>query len=164
MSQPPYYHYYSHQYHQQQPQQQYQQQQHNQYPPQQQFNLMQHHQPTPSPNPYFVQHQQLSHAPQPQKPQHWFDQMCEVITTQQSRHEAGSLDTPPMLTPGNYVQWSSRFIRFLELKKPHGKYLVNAILDGPFDHPTETTPGDPNADPPRAPSTTLVAENLLTDD
>ena len=59
----------------------------------------------------------------PQKQPHWFEKMCEVITTQQSRHEAGSLDTPPMLTPGNYVQWASRFLSFVELKKPHGKFL-----------------------------------------
>ena len=74
--------------------------------------------------------------------------MCEVITTQQSRHEAGSLDTPPMLTPGNYVQWASRFLRFIELKKPHGKYMKKVILEGPFQMPNTTVPGDATATPP----------------
>jgi hypothetical protein len=45
---------------------------------------------------------------------------------------AGSLEIPPMLTPGNYVQWASRFLRFLELRKPHGKYFKKVIFDGPF--------------------------------
>lgn len=75
--------------------------------------------------------------------------MCEVIYTQQSRHEAGSLDTPPMLTPGNYVQWSSQFLRFIELKKPHARFMKKVILEGPFQCPTTTITGDPNADPPR---------------
>ena len=98
----------------------------------------------------------------PQKQPHWFEKMCEVITTQQSRHEAGSLDTPPMLTPGNYVQWASRFLSFVELKKPHGKYLKQVILEGPFQMPTKFLAGDPNAIPPRPDSFIEVAESSLT--
>ena len=75
--------------------------------------------------------------------------MCEAITSQQSRHEAGSLDIPPMLTPGNYVQWASRFLRFLEMKKPHGKYMRKVLFEGPFERPTRVVPGDPTATPPR---------------
>lgn len=104
----------------------------------------------------------MSQVNKPVKETHWFDQMCEVISTQQSRHEAGSLDTPPMLTPGNYVQWASRFLRFFELKKPHGKYLKKVILEGPFQWPTITVTGDPSALPPRPDSTILVSENQLT--
>jgi hypothetical protein len=82
--------------------------------------MMQQHQIIPQQQPYPMSQQPNQYS---SKQPHWFDRMCEVITTQQSRHEAGSLETPPMLTPGNYVQWSSRFLRFLELKKPHGKFL-----------------------------------------
>ena len=57
----------------------------------------------------------------------WFAKMCEALTSQQSIHEAGSLDTPPMLTPGNDVQWASKFLSFVEIKKPHGKYLKQVI-------------------------------------
>ena len=105
--------------------------------------------------------------PLPAKQPHWFDQMCEAISSQQSKHEAGSLDTPPMLTPGNYVQWASRFLQFIELKKPHGKYMKKAIIEGPFQVPTITVPGYPNAIPPREatvipiPDAQLTAEQLL---
>lgn len=123
--------------------------------------MMQQHQIIPQQQPHQMsQHNSQFSSKQP----HWFDRMCEVITTQQSRHEAGSLETPPMLTPGNYVQWSSRFLRFLELKKPHGKFLKQVILEGPFEWPTRLEIGDPTADPPRAPAEKLVPENLLTDD
>lgn len=76
---------------------------------------MQQHQLIPLRQPYQMPQQLIN--PPPKQP-HWFDQMCEVITTQESIHEVGSLDTPPMLTHGNYVQWASRFLRFIELKKP----------------------------------------------
>jgi hypothetical protein len=88
--------------------------------------------------------------------------MCEVISTQQSRHEAGSIDTPPMLTPGNYVQWASRFLRFIELKKPNGKYMKQVILEGLFQWPVNYVGGDPSADPLVAPTTVLVPESSLT--
>lgn len=128
----------------------------------------------------YPQHQLLMHQVQQQpylqpqmnmqtvltqpKQTHWFDQMCEAITSQQSRHEAGSLDIPPMLTPGNYVQWSSRFLRFLELKKPHGKYMRRVLFDGPFQLPTRTIQGDPNATPPRPDTVISVSESQLTEE
>ena len=96
----------------------------------------------------------------PPKQPHWFDQMCEAISSQQSRHEAGSLDTPPMLTLGNYVQWASRFLRFIKLKKPHGKYFKKVIIEGPFPVPTTTVPDDPNAIPPR--EATVKPHNITT--
>ena len=61
-----------------------------------------------------------------------------------------------MLTPRNYVQWASRFLRFIELKKPHGKYMKKDIIEGPFQMPTTMVPGDPTAIPPR-PDTVLPA-------
>jgi hypothetical protein len=124
--------------------------------------MMQHHHPTPQQHPYFAHQPSMQQINQPLKQQHWFDQMCEVITTQQSRHEAGSLDTPFMLTPGNYVQWASRFLRFIELKKPHGKYMKKVILEGPFQWPIISVAGDPDANPPRPDSENPVAEHQLT--
>jgi cytochrome c553 len=123
--------------------------------------MMQQHQiiPQQQPSQMSQQHNQFS-----SKQPHWFDRMCEVITTQQSRHEAGSLETPPMLTPGNYVQWSSRFLRFLELKKPHGKFLKQVILEGPFVWPTRLDAGDPTAVPPRAPAETPVPITQFIED
>ena len=114
MSQPPF-NYNNHQQQPYQPQQSYQ----LQYQLQLSHHMtMQQHHPSSQPHPYFAHQPTMQQAYLPPKQPHWFDQMHEVVTTQQSRHEAGSLDTPPMLTPGNYVQWSSRFLRFLDLKKP----------------------------------------------
>jgi cytochrome c553 len=174
MSQPPNY-YFPHsqqQQHQQYQQQQYHQQQLYQQPSQshvqkQPFNplhhylMMQQHQIIPQQQPYQMPQQNSQFS---SKQPHWFDRMCEVITTQQSRHEAGSLETPPMLTPGNYVQWSSQFLRFLELKKPHGKFLKQVILEGPFEWPTRFEIGDPNADPPRPPGDRPLPESALTEE
>jgi cytochrome c553 len=174
MSQPPN-HYFPHI---QQPQhQQSQQPQHQQYQQQQYLPHIMNQQP-PQYNPlnhYLLMQQQFIPQQQPNqvlqqntqfssKQPHWFDRMCEVITTQQSRHEAGSLETPPMLTPGNYVQWSSRFLRFLELKKPHGQFLKQVILEGPFEWPTRFEAGDPNADPPRPPGDRPLPETALTEE
>ena len=166
MSQPPQYYFSNPQ---QQQQQQYQQQQFHQqqsyqqpshfhqqpFNPQPQYLMMQQHQIIPQQQPYPMSQQNTQHVSRQAHP-HWFDRMCEVITTQQSRHEAGSLETPPMLTPRNYVQWSSRFLRFLELKKPHGKFLKQVILEGPFVWPTRLDNGDLTDDPPRAPTEKLV--------
>ena len=121
--------------------------------------MMHQFQPQPLP-----MQQQITPMP---KQTHWFDQMCEVITTQQSRHEAGSLDIPPMLTLGNYIQWSSRFLRFLDLKKPHGKYLQKVSMEGPFEPPLNTVPANETVVPPRPesaaplPETRLIAEQIL---
>ncbi|PWA97368.1 hypothetical protein CTI12_AA009420 [Artemisia annua] len=153
-----------------------QQQQYQHHQPQKSYqHPYPHHQMFSQQHIMMHQHQQLpQHQPfpmqqitPPSKQTHWFDQMCEFITTQQSRHEAGSLDTPPMLTPNNYVQWASRFLRFIELKKPHGKYMRKVIIEGPFETPTNTVAGDPNTDPPRPDSRVpftdaqLTAEQLL---
>ena len=123
--------------------------------------MMQQHQIIPQQQPHQMSQQNTQFS---SKQPHWFDRMCEVITTQQSRHEAGSLETPPMLTPGNYVQWSSRFLRFLELKKPHGKFLKQVILEGPFEWPTRFEIGDPTADPPRPPGDRPLPESSLTEE
>ncbi|GJW73007.1 hypothetical protein Tco_0132377 [Tanacetum coccineum] len=42
---------------------------------------------------------------------------------------AGSKDRPPMLGPGRYSQWRSRFVRYLDTKG-NGEYLRKCIFEG----------------------------------
>ncbi|GKF86855.1 hypothetical protein Tco_0254682, partial [Tanacetum coccineum] len=44
---------------------------------------------------------------------------------------AGSKDHPPMLGPGRYLQWRSRFLRYIDTK-PNGGGLKKCILNGPY--------------------------------
>ncbi|GKC87810.1 retrovirus-related pol polyprotein from transposon TNT 1-94, partial [Tanacetum coccineum] len=44
---------------------------------------------------------------------------------------AGSKDRPPMLGPGRYSQWRSRFLRYIDTKI-NGGGLRKSILDGPY--------------------------------
>ncbi|GJZ93863.1 hypothetical protein Tco_0666066, partial [Tanacetum coccineum] len=44
---------------------------------------------------------------------------------------AGSKDRLPMLGPGRYSQWRSRFLRYLDTKS-NGEYLRKCIFDGPY--------------------------------
>ncbi|GKE79604.1 hypothetical protein Tco_1545724, partial [Tanacetum coccineum] len=44
---------------------------------------------------------------------------------------AGSKDRPPMLGPGRYSQWRSRFLRYIDTK-PNGEGLRKIILSGPY--------------------------------
>ncbi|GJT01545.1 retrovirus-related pol polyprotein from transposon TNT 1-94 [Tanacetum coccineum] len=44
---------------------------------------------------------------------------------------AGSKERPPMLGPGRYSQWHSRFLRYLDTKS-NGEYLRKCIFDGPY--------------------------------
>ncbi|GJT20927.1 hypothetical protein Tco_0890864 [Tanacetum coccineum] len=41
---------------------------------------------------------------------------------------AGSKERPPMLGPGRYSQWHSRFLRYLDTKS-NGDYLRKCIFD-----------------------------------
>nr|GEZ11326.1 hypothetical protein [Tanacetum cinerariifolium] len=43
--------------------------------------------------------------------------------------EAGGKDRPPMLAPGNYVQWKSRIKRYIDTKPDHG--LIHYCLQNP---------------------------------
>nr|GEZ12639.1 hypothetical protein [Tanacetum cinerariifolium] len=45
--------------------------------------------------------------------------------------EAGSRDRPPMLAPGRYPQWHSRFLRYVDTR-PNGEALRKYILSGPY--------------------------------
>ncbi|GKA31749.1 retrovirus-related pol polyprotein from transposon TNT 1-94, partial [Tanacetum coccineum] len=44
---------------------------------------------------------------------------------------AGSKERPPMLGPGRYSQWHSRFLRYLDTKS-NGEYLRKCIFEGPY--------------------------------
>nr|GEW74493.1 hypothetical protein [Tanacetum cinerariifolium] len=43
--------------------------------------------------------------------------------------EAGSKDRPPMLAPGNYVQWKSKTKRYIDTKPNHE--LIHYCLENP---------------------------------
>nr|GFC49535.1 hypothetical protein [Tanacetum cinerariifolium] len=44
---------------------------------------------------------------------------------------AGSRDRPPMLATGRYLQWRSRFLRYIDTR-PNGEALRKCILSGPY--------------------------------
>nr|GEV55054.1 Gag-Pol polyprotein [Tanacetum cinerariifolium] len=44
---------------------------------------------------------------------------------------AGSRDRPPMLAPGRYLQWHSRFLRYVDTR-PNDEALRKCILSGPY--------------------------------
>nr|GFA11187.1 hypothetical protein [Tanacetum cinerariifolium] len=48
---------------------------------------------------------------------------------------AGSRDRPPMLAPGRYPQWHSRFLRYVDTR-PNGEALRKCILSGPYKRTT----------------------------
>nr|GFA76501.1 hypothetical protein [Tanacetum cinerariifolium] len=43
--------------------------------------------------------------------------------------EAGSKDRPPMLAPGNYIQWKSRIKRYIDTKP--NRELIHYCLENP---------------------------------
>nr|GEV37703.1 Gag-Pol polyprotein [Tanacetum cinerariifolium] len=61
---------------------------------------------------------------------------------------AGSRDRPPMLGPGRYPQWRSRFLRYVDTR-PNGEALRKCILSGPYKpstilvHAVEATDNSP---------------------
>nr|GFA08070.1 hypothetical protein [Tanacetum cinerariifolium] len=61
---------------------------------------------------------------------------------------AGSRDRPPMLAPGRYPQWRSRFLRYVDTR-PNGEALRKCILSGPYKpttvlvHAVESTDNSP---------------------
>ncbi|GKA61650.1 hypothetical protein Tco_0761169 [Tanacetum coccineum] len=50
---------------------------------------------------------------------------------------AGSKDRPPMLGPGRYSQWRSRFLRYLDTKS-NGEYLRKCIFEVAAHEEAET--------------------------
>nr|GEW17338.1 integrase, catalytic region, zinc finger, CCHC-type, peptidase aspartic, catalytic [Tanacetum cinerariifolium] len=61
---------------------------------------------------------------------------------------AGSRDRPPLLAPGRYPQWRSRFLRYVDTR-PNGEALKKCILSGPYKpttvlvHAVEETDNSP---------------------
>nr|GEU44661.1 hypothetical protein [Tanacetum cinerariifolium] len=61
---------------------------------------------------------------------------------------AGSRDRPPMLAPGRYPQWRSRFLRYVDTR-PNDEALRKCILSGPYKpttvlvHAVEETDNSP---------------------
>nr|GEZ35683.1 hypothetical protein [Tanacetum cinerariifolium] len=61
---------------------------------------------------------------------------------------AGSRDRPPMLAPGRYPQWRSRFLRYVDTRL-NGEALRKCILSGPYKastvlvHAVEATDNSP---------------------
>ncbi|GKE09732.1 hypothetical protein Tco_1413283 [Tanacetum coccineum] len=64
---------------------------------------------------------------------------------------AGSRDRPPMLATGQYAQWRSRFLRYIDTR-PNGDALRKCILEGPYTpstviilaiHATDNSPAVP---------------------
>ncbi|GJY34672.1 retrovirus-related pol polyprotein from transposon TNT 1-94 [Tanacetum coccineum] len=55
---------------------------------------------------------------------------------------AGSRDRPPMLAPGRYSQWQSRFLRCIDTR-PNGDALRKCLLEGPYQPTTVTIPAVP---------------------
>nr|GEY67679.1 hypothetical protein [Tanacetum cinerariifolium] len=45
--------------------------------------------------------------------------------------EAGSKDRPPMLAPGNYVQWKSRIKRYIDTK-PNNELIYYCLTNTPY--------------------------------
>nr|GEU88792.1 hypothetical protein [Tanacetum cinerariifolium] len=52
---------------------------------------------------------------------------------------AGLRDRPPMLTMGRYVQWLSRFLRYIDTR-PNGDAVRKCILEGPYTLSTIVVP------------------------
>nr|GEY53945.1 hypothetical protein [Tanacetum cinerariifolium] len=46
--------------------------------------------------------------------------------------EAGSKDRPPMLAPGNYVQWKSRIKRYIDTK-PNHELILYCLTNPPYE-------------------------------
>ncbi|GKF10404.1 hypothetical protein Tco_0048330, partial [Tanacetum coccineum] len=55
--------------------------------------------------------------------------------------ESGGKDRPPMLAPGNYVQWKSRIKRYIDTE-PNKELLHHCLTNPPYEFkwiPTTTT-------------------------
>ncbi|GJT24691.1 hypothetical protein Tco_0894628 [Tanacetum coccineum] len=69
---------------------------------------------------------------------------------------AGSRVRPPMLATGQYAQWRSRFLQYIDTR-PNGDALRKCILKGPYTLTIVTTPDIPVIeDSPAVPEQTIV--------
>ncbi|GJU76261.1 retrovirus-related pol polyprotein from transposon TNT 1-94 [Tanacetum coccineum] len=79
------------------------------------------------------------------------------MATQQDIFVDGFENHPSMLSKDNYVQWSSRMIRYCK-RKPNGKRLAKSILEGPYKYQYIPEPGDETRTPPVPPSYIIQSE------
>ncbi|GJV84399.1 hypothetical protein Tco_1524297 [Tanacetum coccineum] len=73
---------------------------------------------------------------------------------------AGSRDHAPMLAPGRYAQWQSRFLRYIDTRS-NGGTLRKCILEGPYQLTTITIPTVPATDDSPAVLERTTVETLL---
>nr|GFC25622.1 hypothetical protein [Tanacetum cinerariifolium] len=66
-----------------------------------------------------------------------------AMSTQQDIYAAGSENRPHMLNKENYIQWSSRLLRYAK-SRPNRKLIHNSIINGPYVRRMIPEPGDPN--------------------
>nr|GEV06280.1 retrovirus-related Pol polyprotein from transposon TNT 1-94 [Tanacetum cinerariifolium] len=69
------------------------------------------------------------------------------MSTQQDIYAAGSESRPPILNKENYVQWSSRLLRYAK-SRPNGKLIHNSIIIDPYVRRMIPKPGDTNREVP----------------
>ncbi|GJZ45169.1 hypothetical protein Tco_0592765 [Tanacetum coccineum] len=72
----------------------------------------------------------------------------------------GSRDRPPMLATSRYVQWQSRFMRYVDMK-PNGDALRKCILQGPYKLSNVTVLAKPAPDDAPGIPKHSVPETLL---
>ncbi|GJT97173.1 retrovirus-related pol polyprotein from transposon TNT 1-94 [Tanacetum coccineum] len=73
---------------------------------------------------------------------------------------AGLRDRPPMLATGQYAQWRSWFLRYIDTR-PNGDALRKCILEGPYTPSTVIVPAEPATDnSPAVPERTTI-ETIL---
>ncbi|GJW34714.1 integrase, catalytic region, zinc finger, CCHC-type containing protein [Tanacetum coccineum] len=70
---------------------------------------------------------------------------------------ASSKERPPMLAPGRYAQWRSRFMRYIDTK-PNGEALNKCITEGPYEPSTVIIPAQPAIE--NSPAVAEVLEDL----
>ncbi|GKD82653.1 integrase, catalytic region, zinc finger, CCHC-type containing protein [Tanacetum coccineum] len=90
--------------------------------------------------------------------------MTTLITTTTNNSQmhndimaASSRDCPPMLAPGRYAQWQSRFMRYVNTK-PNNKELRLCILKGPYAMTEIDVPAKPATETKEAVPTQNVPE------
>ncbi|GKE92617.1 hypothetical protein Tco_1573712 [Tanacetum coccineum] len=73
---------------------------------------------------------------------------------------AGSRDRPPMLAPGRYAQWQSRFLRYIDTR-PNVDALRKCILQGPYIPTTVIIPAKEATDDSPSVSERTTVETIL---
>ncbi|GJX67600.1 hypothetical protein Tco_0303327 [Tanacetum coccineum] len=82
--------------------------------------------------------------------------MSTSTTHQQSLADASSKTRPLMLEKGSYIQWASRFRRYLNRKRKNRKWINKAVDEGQYEFKDFT--------PPDSQSPRLQTEDDLTGD